>query len=503
MPPAMAEKRVPLKHGGEVVILGAASPAGLKGAALGGKELEAAAAAVRRRSQGAAARNRILVLLLHGTLAEARAVAAQAPELDVIILAGEPMALAAPMQAGKTLLCSPGAGGTHVGELTLRLDKRGRILSFRHFLLPLDASVPEDPALRKFLEPVTADPNKPALDGDVDDYGARVLAYIRADGPGRGGRLFLRDLAAGKDYEAPADGLLCANPVPGYGKNRIAFAGEDGAGAREIYAYEPGVDRLDTLTSLGGRAGQLRWFLRNNALLAVYSKDGRSELYRIDPWSREARNLSRGRFGDVAGFDLARAGDRLAISGTDAQGATLWAADPESESPAPIAHESGIVGPPRWNPAGDKLAWLSANSETGPDTAGAANPAPQGNWRAPDGSGELRIFDFTTRTLVNATSKSRVRSFAWSRDGKRIFYAAGVNLADINAYDLDSATQSKVTEPAASPRSEENPRPKLLDGRDGLLFEAATDSGRALLWMDLETRRERVLVDSSGYNSLR
>jgi hypothetical protein len=316
MRPLVSEKILKLKHGTEIRVLGAASPAGLRAEALGGKELESVADAVRRHTGGASG-NRILVLLLHGTLPEAHALAAKVPELDVIILSGETMALAAPMQAGRTLLCSPGAGGTHVGELTLRLDKRGHLLSFRHFLLPLDASVPEDPALKKFLEPVTIDPNKPSFDDADDDYRAQVLAYINADAPGKGGRLFLRDLRRGGDYEVPAGDLLCGQPILGYGKNKVAFTGEDAAGAREIYAYEPGVARLDTLTNLGGRAGDLHWYMRNNALLAIYAKDGRSELYRIDPWSREVRDLTKARFGAVTGFDLARAGDRLAICGRD------------------------------------------------------------------------------------------------------------------------------------------------------------------------------------------
>ena len=490
MRPLLSEKRLKLKHGTEVLVLGAVSPAGLRAEALGGKELESVADAVRRRAGGPAA-NRILVVLLHATLAEARVLAAQVPGIDAIILSGEPMALAAPMQAGKTLLCSPGPGGTHVGELTFRLDKHGKILSYRHFLLPLDAAVPEDPVLKKYLEPVTVDPNRLAFDDAEDDYRAQVLAYVRAEAPGRGGRLFLRDLRASRDYGLPLPGLRCSGPMLGYGKNKVAFTAEDGSGAREVYAYEPGVSRLDTLTALGGRAGELRWFLRNNALLAVYAKDGRSDLFRIDPWSREARDLTRARFGRVTGFDLTRAGDRLALCGRGGEGTTLWVANADLESPMALANERGIVGSPRWNPSGDKLAWLSAN----PPDSGAGNDALQ--------AGELRVFDFGTKTLTNATSRSRVRSFAWSADGDRVFYSAGVNLADLNAFRPDSMSVSKLTSGSAGPRSEENPAPKLLDGRDGILFEAAGADGRKLMWMDAKTREERVLADSAGYNSFK
>lgn len=499
MAPLLAEKRLQLKHGNEILVLGAASAQGLKAGAMGGKELESAADAVRRRA-GPPRENRILVLLLHAGLPEARALALQVPGIDVIILSGEAMALPAPMLAGKTLLCSPGMGGTHVGELTLRLDKRGHLVSYRHFLLPLDASVPEDPALKKFLEPVTVDPNKLSFDDADDDYRAQVIAYIRTEAPAppgseaKGGRLFLRDLRAGADYEVPAAGLLCSRPILGYGKNRVAFAGQDAAGAREVYAFEPGIARLDTLTRLGGRAGELHWFLRNNAVLAVYARDGKSDLYRIDPWSKEVRDLTKGRFGEVSGFDISRDGGRLALCGKEpqaaaAQSATLWVTNADLQTPIAIANERGMLGSPRWNPAGDKLAWLSANA---PDSGSGAAA-----------SGELRIFDFATKGLVNATAQSRVRSFAWSDDGKRIFYSAGVNLADLNAYNVDSISLTKVTRAAHAPRSEENPTPKLLGDRDGLLFEAVSDGGRRLLWMDTKTGEERTLADSAGSNSLK
>lgn len=481
--PVITEKSMKLKRGTEVLVLGALDAVAARADALGGKELEAAADAVRRKA-GEPRENRILVLLLHGSLVSARQLAAKVPQLDVIILAGEAQALGSPMKMGKTLICSPGKGGTHVGELTLQLDKNGHLRSFRHTLVPLDAAIPEDAELKKFLEPVTVDPNKMTLDDWDDDHKAQVMAWINAEAPGKGGRMFLRDLRSGNDYRIAAPGLLCSRPILGYGKNKVAFEGEDGFGAREIYAYEPGLNRLDTLTAMGGRAGDLRWILRNNALLATYEKGGKSELFRIDPWSREVRNLTKGRFGDVTGFDVTRAGDRLALNGSDGRSATIWVTNNELESPIPIASDKSFPGSPRWNPAGDKLAFLTAAA----DSLGGA---------------ELRVFDFGTKTLINATAQSRVRDFSWSADGKRIFYSAGVNLADMNAFHLDSMTLAKATAGAASPRSEEGPAPKVLGDREGLLFEAAAGEGRAILWMDLKTREERVIADSTGYNSLR
>lgn len=474
-------KSFPLKRGGEVMVLGAIDPKAMPAKMKEAAAVEQVAEAVRRQT-GPAKDRRILVLLLHASLPEAYKLAAKVPELDVIILSGEAQVLGMPMKSGKTLICSPGLGATHVGELTLQLDKDGRIRSFRHSLLPLDASVPEDEEMRKFLEPVTIDPNKFALDAYDSDFRAQVIAYVRAPEPDAdGGALFLKDLRTGREYPVPVPGLHCARPILAYGRNRMAFTGEDASAAREVYAFEPGVDRLDTLTRMGGRAGAIRWILGDNAMLAAYAKDGRTELYRIDPWSREVRNLTRGRFGDIDGFDMNQIGDRLALNARDEKGATLWVTNAEMAAPVAVATDRAFLGSPRWNPAGDRLAFLAASG---------------------DGFGELRVFDFAANKLITATRESRVRSFSWSVDGKRLLYSAGVNVADINSFSLDSLSLSKVTAAPASPRNEDNPSPKMLGDREGVMFEAADGNGRRILWMDAETGREAVLADSAGYHSL-
>lgn len=507
----LTEKTLKLKRGKEVLVLGALDPKSLSaGAGAQSAGAEAVSAAVARQA-GEAKLGRILVLLLHGSLSTAHQVAAQSPELDVIILSGEAQALGSPMKAGKTLICSPGKGGSHVGQLTLQLNDKPRnaedvIRSFRHTLVPLDAEVQEDADLKKFLEPVTVDPNKLAFDQYDDDYRAQVIAYLASSESAPGGALLLRDFRTGKDYRVPTPGIRCSRPLLGYGKNKIAFQGEGASGAREVFVFEPGIDRLDSLTRLGGRAGDMRWILRNNALLALYEKGGKTDLLRIDPWSREVRDLSKGRLGNLLGFDVAKNGDRLAINAADGNRNTLWITNLAFDSPVAVVSGVHLAGSPRWNPKGDRLAFLvadSASAETGEASGGAAGGNDGGDG-GDGGTGELHVFDFATKQIIKGTLKSRVRDFSWSPDGARLYYSAGVNFGDINAFHPDSMTLSKVTAAARDlgARDERRPRPKVLAGRDGILFESGADGLRKIVWMDLATRRDSVLVDSSDFNSL-
>lgn len=493
----LADKTLSLKGGTQVLLMGALDPEGLRMQDGGAVPVEAVSEAVRRvaglaGAGGSTGKNRrILILLLQGGLQTARKVAASAPELDVIVVAGDDRALGSPMKVGNTLLCSPGRGGTHIGHLTLTLDgKGGGIKSFRHLLIPLNSDIAEDPGIRRLLAPVTLDPNKWSLDDYDEDYRAQVMAYVRADGKGKTSRIVLRDLLSDREYPLPPAAARNTRPILGYGKNKVAFLGQDHPdGPREIYSMELGTQRLDTLTRDSGQALDIRWILGNNALLAAYGKAGSRDLWRIDPWSRERRNLSEGRFGDVTGFDIDKSGERLAVMGGSDGQSTIWVTSPKMEEPQAVAADKSFLGSPRWNPAGDRLAFLAQSGAGGVEEAGA---------------GELRVFDFREKKLIPVTLGSRVRDFSWSADGKKLYYVAGVNLLDVNEYSLDSLVVRKVTEASSTPRSEEAPTPKVMDGRDGLLFESTGEDGRrSIRWVDLKTREEKSLADSSAANSLR
>ena len=85
-----------------------------------------------------------IVVLFHGPMKEAEALARKTRGIDLIVVAGE-QRLLPPRRVGGALLASPGEGGNRLGVLELRRDSRGRRHHSHRFQLLRYGLDPEDP----------------------------------------------------------------------------------------------------------------------------------------------------------------------------------------------------------------------------------------------------------------------------------------------------------------------------------------------------------------------
>ena len=92
-----------------------------------------------------------IIMLYHGPLKDAEALARSTPGIHVIIVGSE-QRLIRPRKIGDALLVSPGEEGNRVGILELSRDGRGRVRHSHRFQLFEYGTDPADPAVLKRIE---------------------------------------------------------------------------------------------------------------------------------------------------------------------------------------------------------------------------------------------------------------------------------------------------------------------------------------------------------------
>lgn len=108
----------------------------------------------------------IVVLLFHGDLKTARALATEFPDID-IILDGHPtdQPLDKAEQIGKTILATTKSSGKYVGKMVLDIAADRKITKFECEYLPVDKTYPDDEEMVKLVA---------QNDKDIEDYYARM-----------------------------------------------------------------------------------------------------------------------------------------------------------------------------------------------------------------------------------------------------------------------------------------------------------------------------------------
>ena len=77
-------------------------------------------------------------------------------DIDILLVHSNYENYGEPQQLGKTLVLQPGSRGMRLGRVDIELDARGRIATWRHEVIPLPKSVPDDPRLKDWYAEYTA-----------------------------------------------------------------------------------------------------------------------------------------------------------------------------------------------------------------------------------------------------------------------------------------------------------------------------------------------------------
>ncbi|MEJ2573164.1 MAG: multiheme c-type cytochrome [Gammaproteobacteria bacterium] len=77
-------------------------------------------------------------------------------DVDVLLIHSNYEKFGKPRMLGKTLVLQPGSRGMRLGRVDLQLDAHGRIASYRHQVIPLPKTIPDDPRLQEWYADYTA-----------------------------------------------------------------------------------------------------------------------------------------------------------------------------------------------------------------------------------------------------------------------------------------------------------------------------------------------------------
>jgi len=114
--------------------------------------------------------NDLLVVISHAGVEADQALAAEFPEIDVIVGAHSQTFLSQPTKVGKTVIAQAAGDGQYVGKLVIKFDDNNKPAPEAYELIPLTKSVAEDVDVKAIVSGAAAPAADPSDgEGDKDD----------------------------------------------------------------------------------------------------------------------------------------------------------------------------------------------------------------------------------------------------------------------------------------------------------------------------------------------
>ncbi len=414
------------------------------------------------------------VLMLNGTLQNARDIVAFNPNLVLIILSG-PDIFTSPVEVGRTLIVP--AEHSHIGHVSLLIDGEGRFASHLYRRIPLDESVESDPTVAALVHSAVLTFQDWEIPPDKNPYSSPFFTYLSLESGEEPG-LHLYNLLRGSSRRLATPGLKPRLPRLNHGRGLIAFAGEAQNGTGELFLARFHADSLPRpLTRDGGTVEHIQW--HEDRLYFLYRKNGEVDLFLTDPEGRELTNLTQGRFEKLSGFALDGNGRQLALQGEEEGRARIWVGDNRAVNFVPLAEEAAFGGPVEWAPDGRSLVYQAQALD--------------------DSRFEVQKVDLASGRKQAVTEKSRTHFFRFHPSGKTLLYTSGVNVRDVQEFTLKGELHRKVTHrKRMSWRSEDQVIPKIREGKAGFLVTLKEESGGRIIWVDAKTGEEITLMAGEG-----
>ncbi|MBN1128839.1 MAG: PD40 domain-containing protein [Chitinispirillaceae bacterium] len=427
------------------------------------------------------------IVVLHDSWENIKGYAPSLEGADVIICGSLNGRFETPMKLGQALAVSPGSNGEFVGVLTMRFDEKKRFLSYDNRLVPVAASLPEDPAVAALLAPIAL--KAEAKIGDSLRFGIQqgttrgVFPFIstRSGVP----ELYLKIIDKHTEFPLTASGQECEASAVSFTAGRIAFTLHDTAsGCHPVYSID--------LTGAGKR------LLAGNANVgeAVFSPDGRWLYYTAGPCGDTVTDIYRMhpdsgvRFTVVAWDNSSERSITLSPDGAEVLFCSnrdrtwqIYRTDPEGAQPFRLTDETANHSRPSFSPDGASISYLSDRANT-------------------VGGHDLWVYERASGTHRQLTQKFFVNGYCWLGDSKTIIFSSGLDNAELMTVSIDAPAPKKLIGtpiPAKQQYQEITPRVVAYGEREKILYVRKYEDGRrSIYWVSIDGTGDQALVRSGG-----
>ncbi|MBD3321580.1 MAG: hypothetical protein GF350_10850 [Chitinivibrionales bacterium] len=385
------------------------------------------------------------------------------PQIDVFICSGLKREFHTPMRAGSSIILSAGDSSRFIGNLTIRFDNNGEMLSYDNKLIPLTSNVVPDPAMDELARTISIQIELEKQDIFIEDLARGSVdgtLLFMSDRHGERG-VFLKVIDKLAEFPLTPRTRACHTPVFSYKCGKAAYLSDnETTGNSSLFSMSfSGMDVVELCSDLHvedhcfGPAGKWLYF-------SAAARPGESTtIFRIEPSGGVRQPVVAWKNSREHDMAISPDGTLLAFVTNRDKLRQIYISSSSGEKPLRITNAKASHAKPSFAPDGNSVAFLSDRMSTRDRM-------------------DLFIHTMSTGKTIPLTRQANVSDYCWLDDSKRIVYSAGVNLCDLTIISIETGASSKlVVDNQIQNYSELAPRTMIYKGKEEIIYYREHENG--------------------------
>ena len=426
------------------------------------------------------------ILIIHDSWENIKIIAAQFPEINVIICGALSQRFESPMRVGKTYILSPGENGLYVGKCILNFNESQTVVSCANSLIPLNDEIPADTEIAQQVESIAAaiDRKEQGLP-DLQLVSAKpgdVVPFVsmRHGSP----QIFLKIVDKPMEFPLTNSAGECLRPrlSPTCGKI--------------VYFERPlNATRAKLMVMNVNGAFKMQLPFEMTVTDAIFAPDGENllvtaqnpglvdsttDIYRIKCSGLPSVKIFDWKESNESDAAFSPDGKQLAFVSDRDGSRQIYVAGGTGADPMRITEARADHGNPQFNATGQLCAFLSNKDNA-------------------LGRMDLYLYDAAVGSARRITGNASVFEYCWL-DFETILYSAGINMHDCNSVNVRTMVNVKFIKSGGAIKDYNETSPHLITTALGtkkvVYVREYTDGVKKIYWADLNGLNDRLFTTS-------